>query len=145
ARSDRGRLRRRRDPAGHGRPARRRRRAMTGPMPLSQLLPDVALPRDIVVSGLEMDSRRVRPGDAFVALPGVDEEAGQHGLAHARQAQAAGAAAILFEPPAPPAHPAPDGAIAVPGLQARLGPMADAFHGHPSGAMTVVGATGTNG
>ncbi len=118
---------------------------MSRAMPLSQLLPDVALPRDIVVSGLVMDSRRIGPGDAFVALPGVDEEAGQHGLAHAAQAQSAGAAAILFEPPAPCAHPAPAGAIAVPGLRARLAAMADLFHGHPSRAMTVVGATGTNG
>jgi len=118
---------------------------MTGAMRLSQLLPDVALPRDIVVSGLVMDSRLVQPGDAFVAVPGVDEEAGDHGLAHAAQAVAAGAVVVLFEPPAPPAHPAPAGAIAVPALRTRLGAMADQLHGHASRAMTVVGVTGTNG
>ncbi|MEE7567782.1 UDP-N-acetylmuramoyl-L-alanyl-D-glutamate--2,6-diaminopimelate ligase, partial [Xanthomonas sp. Kuri4-3] len=31
------------------------------------------------------------------------------------------------------------------GLRARLGAMADRFHGHPSHAMTMVGVTGTNG
>jgi UDP-N-acetylmuramoyl-L-alanyl-D-glutamate--2,6-diaminopimelate ligase len=56
-----------------------------------------------------------------------------------------GARAILFEPPAPADTPAPADAIAVPGLRARLGELADRFHGHPSRAMTVVGVTGTNG
>ena len=110
-------------------------------LPLSRLLPDVALPRDIDVSGLVMDSREVQPGDAFVAIAGF----GAHGLAFVDNARAAGAAAILFEPPAPPEHPAPADAIAVPGLRARLGAMGDLFHGHPSHAMTMVGVTGTNG
>ena len=114
---------------------------MTRSMPLSRLLPDVALPRDLAVSGLVMDSRQLRPGDAFVAIAGF----GTHGLAFAEQARQAGAAAILFEPPAPDGHPAPEDAIAVPGLRARLGAMADLFHGHPSHAMTMVGVTGTNG
>ncbi|AKC87284.1 UDP-N-acetylmuramoyl-L-alanyl-D-glutamate--2,6-diaminopimelate ligase [Pseudoxanthomonas suwonensis] len=115
---------------------------MTGrTMPLSRLLPDVALPRDIDVSGLVMDSRELQRGDAFVAIAGF----GTHGLAFARQAEAAGASAILFEPPAPDEYPAPDGAIAVPGLRSRLGAMGDLFHRHPSHAMTMVGVTGTNG
>ncbi len=114
---------------------------MTRRMPLSRLLPDVALPRDVDVSGLVMDSRELAPGDAFVAIAGF----GTHGLAFVEQASAAGAAAILFEPPAPADHPAPADAIAVPGLRARLGTMGDLFHGHPSHAMTMVGVTGTNG
>ncbi len=114
---------------------------MNRSMPLSRLLPDVALPGEVTVSGLVMDSRQVRAGDAFVAIAGF----GTHGLAFAGQAREAGAAAILFEPPAPAEYPAPDGAIAVPGLRARLGAMGDLFHGHPSHAMTMVGVTGTNG
>ncbi|GAB3508786.1 UDP-N-acetylmuramoyl-L-alanyl-D-glutamate--2,6-diaminopimelate ligase [Pseudoxanthomonas daejeonensis] len=110
-------------------------------MPLSRLLPDVALPRDIDVSGLVMDSREIRRGDAFVAIAGF----GTHGLAFVAQAQEAGASAILFEPPAPDEYPAPAEAIAVPGLRSRLGAMGDLFHGHPSHAMTMVGVTGTNG
>ena len=110
-------------------------------MPLSRLLPDVALPRDIDVSGLVMDSRELRPGDAFVAIAGF----GTHGLAFSAQAASKGAAAILFEPPAPAEYPAPADAIAVPGLRSRLGAMGDLFHGHPSHAMTMVGVTGTNG
>ena len=69
---------------------------MSRAMPLSQLLPEVALTRDISVSGLVMDSRELQPGDAFVAIGGF----GTHGLAFVEQARAQGAAAILFEPPA---------------------------------------------
>ena len=114
---------------------------MTRTLPLSRLLPDVALPRDIVVSGLVMDSRELQRGDAFVAIAGF----GTHGLAFAAQVQEKGAAAILFEPPAPAEYPAPADAIAVPGLRSRLGAMGDLFHDHPSHAMTMVGVTGTNG
>jgi UDP-N-acetylmuramoyl-L-alanyl-D-glutamate--2,6-diaminopimelate ligase len=115
---------------------------MSRAMPLSELLPDVAaVPADLVVSGLVQDSRDVRPGDAFVAIAGF----GAHGLGFAAQARAKGAAAILFEPPAPAGIPAPADAIPVAGLRARMGAMADAFHGRPSRAMTMVGVTGTSG
>lgn len=110
-------------------------------MPLAQLLPDIPQARDVVISGLVMDSREVQPGDAFVAAAGF----GAHGLCFIEDASARGAVAILFEPPAPQGLSVPDGAIAVRGLRARLGVMADRFHGHPSQAMTMVGVTGTNG
>lgn len=115
---------------------------MSRSMRLSELLPDVAgIPGDLRIGGLVMDSRAVRPGDAFVAIAGF----GAHGLGFVEQARAAGAAAILFEPPAPDGLSAPADAIAVPGLRSRLGEMGDAFHDRPSAAMTVVGVTGTNG
>jgi UDP-N-acetylmuramoyl-L-alanyl-D-glutamate--2,6-diaminopimelate ligase len=115
---------------------------MTRAMLLAELLPDVAgVPADLAITGLVQDSRAVRPGDAFVAIAGF----GAHGLGFVDAARAAGAGAILFEPPAPPELPVPDGAIAVPGLRARMGAMADHFHGRPSRAMTLVGVTGTNG
>lgn len=111
-------------------------------MPLAELLPDIAgIPGDLRISGLVMDSRAVRAGDAFVAIAGF----GAHGLKFVEQARAQGASAILFEPPAPEDLPAPDDAIAVPGLRSRLGEMGDAFHGRASAAMNVVGVTGTNG
>jgi UDP-N-acetylmuramoyl-L-alanyl-D-glutamate--2,6-diaminopimelate ligase len=114
---------------------------MSQMMLLSQLLPDVVLSHDPSITGLVLDSRAVRPGNAFVAIAGF----GAHGLGFVDQARAAGAAAILFEPPAPAELPAPADAIAVPGLRTRMGGMADQFHGHPSRAMTMVGVTGTNG
>ncbi|MDH5822383.1 UDP-N-acetylmuramoyl-L-alanyl-D-glutamate--2,6-diaminopimelate ligase [Luteimonas sp. RD2P54] len=109
---------------------------------LAELLPDVAgVPEGLRIGGLSQDSRGLRAGEAFVALPGF----GTHGLRFADQAEAAGASAILFEPPAPDGVAVPRGAIAVPGLRARLGAMADRLHGSPSAAMATVGVTGTNG
>ena len=116
---------------------------MTRAMRLSELLPDVAdVPPMLAITGLVLDSRSVSPGDAFVAIGGF----GTHGLHFTAQAREAGAVAILFEPPVPGDVPAPpDDAIAVPGLRARMGAMADEFHGHPSRAMAMVGVTGTSG
>lgn len=115
---------------------------MTRAMLLAELLPDVAaVPPELAITGLVLDSRDLRAGDAFVAIAGF----GAHGLGFVEQAKAAGAAAILFEPPAPQELPAPHDAIAVPGLRKRMGAMADQFHGRPSRAMTMVGVTGTSG
>ncbi len=110
-------------------------------MALADLLPDLDVPRDIVVRGLVQDSRAVEPGDAFFAIPGF----GAHGLGFVEQAIAAGASAILFEPPAPGEYQVPEDAIPVPGLRARMGEMADRFHARPSRDMSMVGVTGTNG
>ena len=115
---------------------------MSRRMRLVELLPDVVvIPADIEITGLVQDSRAIKPGDAFVAIAGF----GEHGLKYAATAKKAGAAAILFEAPAPVEIPSPLDAIAVPGLRARLGAMADHFHGEPSRTMTTVGVTGTNG
>ena len=114
---------------------------MTRAMALAELLPDVDVPRGLVVHGLVQDSRAVQAGDAFFAIAGF----GAHGLGFVEQARAAGASAILFEPPAPANLPAPADAIAVPGLRARMGELADRFHAHPPHDMKMVGVTGTNG
>jgi UDP-N-acetylmuramoyl-L-alanyl-D-glutamate--2,6-diaminopimelate ligase len=120
---------------------------MSRAMLLAELLPDVAgIPAELVITGLVQDSRALRPGDAFVAvLPARQEVPSTHGLNFAAQARAAGASAILFEPPAPANIAVPADAIAVPDLVSRMGDMADRFHGEPSRAMHVVGVTGTNG
>ncbi|MFT4256981.1 MAG: UDP-N-acetylmuramoyl-L-alanyl-D-glutamate--2,6-diaminopimelate ligase [Pseudoxanthomonas sp.] len=115
---------------------------MSRAMALAELLPDVEVPRGLRITGLVMDSRQIAPGDAFVAIAGF----GTHGLAFAGQAREKGAAAILFDASAPSdEYPAPDDAIAVPHLRARMGAMADRFHGEPSAAMTTIGVTGTSG
>ena len=108
-------------------------------MRLAELVAEA--PGDIVVSGLTADSRAVTPGDAFFAIPGF----GTHGLRFAEQARAAGAVAVLFEPPAPDDTPAPADAVVVPRLRERMGAIGDEFHGRPSRAMTMVGVTGTSG
>ncbi len=115
---------------------------MSRSMALAELLPDVAgIPADLRITGLAMDSREVVPGNAFVAISGF----GAHGLGFADRALAQGAAVVLYEAPAPEGVSPPAGAIAVPGLAGRLGMIADAFHGHPSRAMRMVGVTGTSG
>ncbi len=115
---------------------------MTRAMLLGELLPELeGLSADLAITGLVQDSREVKPGDAFVAIAGF----GAHGLNFVDVAREAGAAAVLFEPPAPDELPAPADAIPVVGLRARMGKMADSFHGHPSAAMATVGVTGTNG
>ncbi len=115
---------------------------MSAGLPLSELLPDVAgVPAGLRVTGMSQDSREVAAGDAFLAIPGF----GTHGLRFVDQARAAGAAAIVYEPPAPDGMQVPPEAIAVPALRARIGAMADRLHASPSAAMTVVGVTGTNG
>lgn len=110
-------------------------------MALTELLPDVDVPREIVVRGLVQDSRAVEPGDAFVAIAGF----GAHGLGFVEQAKERGASAILFEPPAPVELAVPEDAIAVPHLRKRMGGLADRFHAYPSRDMNMVAVTGTNG
>ncbi|HEY0309568.1 MAG TPA: UDP-N-acetylmuramoyl-L-alanyl-D-glutamate--2,6-diaminopimelate ligase, partial [Luteimonas sp.] len=70
---------------------------------------------------------------------------GTHGLRFVEQARASGAATILYDPDATDGLPVPGDGIAVPGLRARMGAMADQFHGRPSRAMTMIGVTGTSG
>jgi len=116
---------------------------MSRPLPLADLLPNVArIPPHLIISGLAQDSRAVRPGDAFIALAG----SGNHGLQFAETALAAGAAAVLYEPPLADDTPAPPpGAIAVPNLRDRLGTLADRFHGAPSRALRSIAVSGTSG
>ncbi len=52
------------------------------------------VPPDLEITDLTLDSRAVRPGAAFVALPGTRT----HGIGFAAQAVNAGACAILWEP-----------------------------------------------
>lgn len=120
---------------------------MSRAMLLCELLPDVAgVPRDLEITGLVQDSRQVQPGNAFVAmLPARQEVPSSHGMNFVAQARANGAVAVLYEPPLPAGLQAPEDAILVPGLVARLPAMADAFHGSPSRAMAMVGVTGTSG
>jgi len=54
----------------------------------------VAVPADVGISDLTLDSRAVQFGGAFIALPGTRT----HGIGFAAQAVNAGARAILWEP-----------------------------------------------
>ncbi len=98
---------------------------------------------DIIVRGLDLDSRSVREGDAFVALRGTRA----HGISFAPAAAARGAVVVLAEAPPPaPAAAAPElPTVWIGDLRARLGVLAARFHGDPSQALCISGVTGTNG
>ena len=98
---------------------------------------DAAL--DVACTGVEYDSRNVRPGSVFVALPGQKAD----GAAFAPQAISAGAVAIVSERPRHESLHVPW--IVVPNARLALGHIAAEFFGHPSRRMKVVGITGTNG
>ncbi|MEX8495935.1 Mur ligase domain-containing protein, partial [Sphaerotilus sp.] len=91
---------------------------------------------------LRTDSRQVQAGDVFIAWPGY----AQDGRVHVGAALAAGAAACLVEADGVEAFGFGDARIAaVPGLKAQTAGLADAWHGQPSAALSVIATTGTNG
>ena len=98
---------------------------------------------DVVIHGLQLDSRAVRPGDLFVALKGGKA----HGLHYAAEAVRNGCAAILYEPEWPEEIGSIDTipVMAMNSLADRLGSIADQFFGQPSRDLDVIGITGTNG
>ncbi len=91
-------------------------------------------------SRLCLDSRALRAGDIFVAIPGLVTD----GRRFVNVAQARGAAAVLFEAQgALPVVGLP--ALGVEDLSAMLGDIAGQFYGDPSQALTGIAVTGTNG
>ncbi len=107
---------------------------------LSAVLPQVAAPAvNPEVTGVRIDSRRVEPGDLFVAIAGGHAD----GRDFAVDAVERGAVAALGS------GPAPDG-LTVPWVRVdeprrALGPLAARVYGDPHERLTLVGVTGTNG
>jgi UDP-N-acetylmuramoyl-L-alanyl-D-glutamate--2,6-diaminopimelate ligase len=105
---------------------------------------DTGVP-EIEIAGLALDSRKVAPGEVFVAVQGSVS----HGIEFAPQALANGCVAILWEPVTGLVPPSDLGdstqLVAVPQLSQRLGELAARLYRHPSQDLTVIGVTGTNG
>ena len=96
------------------------------------------------ITSLTCDSRRVGPGTLFVGVPGAQVDGGSFWP----QALAAGAAAALIGEAAAAANPpaAGDAVVVLPDPVAQwAGALAAEFWGRPSGAMALIGVTGTNG
>jgi len=105
-------------------------------MDLPTLLSDPGAP-PLEVTGVVCDSRRVSPGDLFIAYRGRVFDG--HDFAGA--AVDKGAAAVVSE------RPVETGVanIVVPDVAGRLGELGNRFYGAPSRELDLVGVTGTNG
>ena len=94
--------------------------------------------RDVLVAGVTHDSRAIRPGSLFVAVPGLHVD----GHDFVDRAEAAGAAAALVE------RAIPDVALSqvvVDATATALASCAAWWYGDPSDDLAVVGITGTDG
>ncbi|MCZ2405659.1 MAG: Mur ligase domain-containing protein, partial [Burkholderiales bacterium] len=95
-----------------------------------------------VTGTLQTDSRRVQPGDGFIAWPGAATD----GRAHVGDALVRGAAACLVEHDGvEPFGFAGEDIVALPRLKQATGEIAAAWFGHPSQGLDVLAVTGTNG
>jgi UDP-N-acetylmuramoyl-L-alanyl-D-glutamate--2,6-diaminopimelate ligase len=115
------------------------------PVSLRSLLQGItAVPIDVELTDITLDSRQVVPGGAFLACRGTRS----HGLDYAADVARRGAAAILWETRDAPAVPdLPSGIVVTPvaDLAARASLIADRFFAAPSRQLDVIGVTGTNG
>jgi UDP-N-acetylmuramoyl-L-alanyl-D-glutamate--2,6-diaminopimelate ligase len=104
------------------------------------VVPLAPVPASLLIRGVRIDSRTVKPGDLFFALRGAVDD----GARHARHAVVNGAVAVVAESQAP--EPGP-GVPWVWVAEARLamGLIAREWFGRPDEAMTLVGITGTKG
>ncbi|WP_344981536.1 UDP-N-acetylmuramoyl-L-alanyl-D-glutamate--2,6-diaminopimelate ligase [Streptosporangium fragile] len=124
------------------------RPSTSSPRPLSGLASLLGAPSGTsraplaAVSGVTIDSRQVRRGDLYVALPGATV----HGADFSAQALAAGASAILTDEAGRRAAVATGlPVLVVPDPRALLGQVAAWVYGNPVADVTVIGVTGTSG
>lgn len=127
------------------------------PVPLAELerslgvtahLPDVPEQevaggeQDILVTGITHDSRAVRPGDVYAALPG----ARFHGVDFAEQAASLGATAVLTDPVGTERAVATGlPVLTVHDPRGRMGQLAAEIYGEPGRDLLQIGITGTSG
>jgi len=95
---------------------------------------------DPLISGIEYDSRKIKPGNIYCALRGLHMD----GHLYIDDALAAGARAVVLEDEIPQK---PDDAVFLRVTDSRhaLSPLSAAFYGFPSRRLTVIGVTGTEG
>jgi UDP-N-acetylmuramoyl-L-alanyl-D-glutamate--2,6-diaminopimelate ligase len=114
-------------------------------VPLSRLLADLPDPRvrgpvhDVHVTGVAEHSSRVTPGTLFACVPGRRDD----GHAHAAEAVARGAAALVVERWLPGLEGVPQ--VLVGSARAAAALAARSLHGRPDARLLVLAVTGTNG
>ncbi|WP_234434405.1 UDP-N-acetylmuramoyl-L-alanyl-D-glutamate--2,6-diaminopimelate ligase [Streptomyces sp. NRRL F-5126] len=124
---------------GPPRPARVEPTPLDG---LARLLDGTRAAGEGAVTGITHDSRAVRPGDVYAALPG----ARLHGADFAAQAAELGAAAVLTDPAGRERAVATGlPVLVVDDPRARMGELAAAIYGRPGEDLLQIGITGTSG
>ncbi|MFI1352206.1 UDP-N-acetylmuramoyl-L-alanyl-D-glutamate--2,6-diaminopimelate ligase [Streptomyces sp. NPDC020898] len=105
--------------------------------------PQTRIPQDATgVTGITHDSRAVRPGDLYAALPG----ARLHGADFVTQAAGLGAAAVLTDPTGAERAAATGLPVLVADdPRARMGELAATIYGRPGRDLLQIGITGTSG
>ena len=93
------------------------------------------------ISGVNMDSRQVKPGDLFVAVKGTQADGHQY----IPKALELGAKAVLVCEPIPAEIPAGVTYVRVDDTEDAVGKVATQFYGDPTTRLKLVGVTGTNG
>ncbi|HEV2032757.1 MAG TPA: UDP-N-acetylmuramoyl-L-alanyl-D-glutamate--2,6-diaminopimelate ligase [Candidatus Dormibacteraeota bacterium] len=94
---------------------------------------------DVEIAGIAYDSRRVKPGDLFVAVEGLQVD----GHAYIPDALKAGAAAIAIERDVP--VPPGTALLRMPSTRVGLAELAAEFYDRPSRRLKLAGITGTDG
>lgn len=89
------------------------------------------------ISGIRTDSRKVRPGDLFICIPGFVSD----GHTYAEEVVGAGAVALIVERDVPVNVPK----LIVKDSRYAMAVVACSFYGYPSREMKLIGVTGTNG
>ena len=94
---------------------------------------------DVDIKGIVYDSRRVKAGDLFVAVEGLQVD----GHAYVSDAVRAGAAAIAVEREVTVPHGTP--LVRMPSTRVGLAEVAAEFYGRPTRRLKLAGITGTDG
>ena len=101
---------------------------------------DITGDADVDIMGVDIDSRRVKPGHLFVAVRGTQVD----GHSFIPKAIEQGAVAVLCED-MPEERREGVTYVKVSSTEAAVGPVATMFYGDPSTKLKLVGVTGTNG
>ena len=97
---------------------------------------------NLEITGLEYDSRRVRPGQVFFAIHGLKQD----GARFIPEAVSRGAVAVVSEtPPHSVSNDHSPAWICTPNVRVAMALTARSYYGDPSSQMKLFGITGTNG
>ena len=110
---------------------------------LGSLMPEVLFPEELInlkISGLCLDSRLVKSGDLFIAIPGSSHD----GRDYIRSSLKAGAEVVLVHADGffLQEH---DRVVPIPSLNKKISEISGRFYSDPSHNIALTGVTGTNG